>query len=190
MNKEFYKIFSLIFHRPDRELASYLRDGFLEDIKSLDCAAIDGGFSRFLEENRGTDEEEFYKTLTVEYTRLFTNAIPTVPCPPYESVYREDVIMGDSTLCVLECYNKAGLKVVEKFHDLPDHVAVELEFLYYLTEYGYGDEHDSFIEEHFSKWIPKFCEDVEKNDRTGFYGPAATVLQSFINREEWKKIGE
>jgi len=189
MSKEFYKILSLIFYRPERESAAYLRDGFIQDIKFLgeDTAA---GFLAFLEENREKDEGEFYKTLAVEYTRLFTNAIPAVPCPPYESIYRENIIMGNSTLCVLECYNNAGLKVVEKFHDLPDHVAVELEFLYYLMDYGYTEAHDSFMGEHFSRWVPKFCEEVEKNDRTGFYRHAARVLREFVDKREWKMTKE
>lgn len=186
MDKEFCSIFSLIFYRPDREFALYLRNGFIGDIKFLDKAALNG-FSTFLTENREKDDEEFYEMLAVEYTRLFKTAIPEVPCPPYESMYREDVIMGDSTLSVLDFYNKAGLNVIEKFHDLPDHVAVELEFLYYLTENGFSAQHDSFIKEHFSKWVPKFCEDVKKNDTTGFYGHAASILKDFINVENMNK---
>ncbi len=179
MEKQFYKILSILFHKPDREFTSYLRDGFIEDIKFLDEAAI-SGFSTFLNENREKNDEKFYEMIAVEYTRLFTTAIPHVPCPPYESMYREEVIMGDSTLSVLDFYNKAGLNVIEKFHDLPDHVAVELEFLYYLTENGFSTQRDSFIKEHFSKWVPKFCEDVIKNDRIGFYGHAAGILKDFI----------
>lgn len=182
MNKEFYKIFSLIFHRPDREFAKYLKNGLVKDIGFLDSAAITG-FSAFLEENREKNDDEFYKKLAVEYTRLFTSAIPAVPCPPYESIYREDIIMGNSTLCVLECYDNAGLKIVEKFRDLPDHVAVELEFLYYLSNYGYTEAHDSFMGEHFSRWVPKFCEGVEKNDSIGFYGHAARVLREFVEKK-------
>jgi len=182
MTKEFYHVFSLIFHRPEREFASYLRDGFIDDVKFLDKAAI-SAFSTFLKENREKDDEKFYEMLAVEYTRLFATAIPQVPCPPYESMYREDVIMGDSTLSVLGSYNKAGLNVIEKFHDLPDHVAVEIEFLYYLKENGLIAEHDSFMKEHLSKWVPEFCEDVKKNDRIGFYGPAANILKDFINVE-------
>ena len=187
MEKEFYKILSLIFYKPDREFTSYLRDGFIEDVKFLDEAAI-SGFSTFLNENKEKDDEIFYEMLAVEYTRLFTTAIPQVPCPPYESMYREDIIMGHSTLSVLDFYNKAGLNVIEKFHDLPDHVAVELEFLYYLTENGFSAQHDSFMNEHFSKWVPKFCEDVEKNDRIGFYGHAAGVLKDFINVEYEQRV--
>ncbi|KCZ73336.1 putative component of anaerobic dehydrogenase [Candidatus Methanoperedens nitroreducens] len=180
MNKEFYKIYSLIFHRPDREFARYLRDGFIEDIGFLDSDAVTG-FSEFMEETKEKSDEEFYNLIAVEYTRLFINAIPNVPCPPYESVYREGTVMGDSTLDVLACYNKAGLKITNNFHDLPDHIAVELEFLYYLADTGNTEMHDSFMQKHFSKWFPEFCKRVEENDRTGFYRHACTVLGNLIS---------
>ena len=169
---------------PDREFAGYLRNGFMEDIRFLDSDLI-AGFSDFLKDNRGKDDEGFYNTLAVEYTRLFINATPKVPCPPYESMYRENVIMGDSTLDVMDSFSRAGLKVAGNFRDLPDHVAVELEFLYYLMNSGHSEEHISFMKEHFSTWVSKFCQDVEKNDRIGFYRHAAMILREFINNEEW-----
>ena len=185
MDKEFFKILSLIFHKPDREFTEYLRNGFLEETGFLD-EEKKFEFASFIAENRMKSDEEFYKMLAVEYTRLFTTAIPSVPCPPYESIYRENVVMGNSTLCALECYNKSGLRVLEKFHDLPDHVAIELEFLYYLKDFGYDKEFNAFMDEHFSKWVPQFCEEVEKNDRIGFYSHAAAVLREFVIKEEWK----
>lgn len=186
MEKEFYRILSLIFHKPDREFAGYLRRGFSEDIGIM-CEEGNSGIINFIENNMSKSDEEFYEMLAVEYTRLFTTAIPCVPCPPYESIYRENEVMGNSTLIVLECYNKAGLRVMEKFHDLPDHVAVELEFLYYLKNFGYDEEFNLFMNEHFSKWVPQFCGEVEKNDRIGFYRNAAAVLREFVNKEEWEQ---
>lgn len=188
MNKEFYKTFSLIFHRPDREFGRYLRNGFINDIRFLDSDAV-AGFSSFLKENTDKDTETFYRMLAVEYTRLFINAAPKMPCPPYESVYREGTVMGDSTLDVIESYNKEGLRVMENFHDLPDHVAVELEFLYYLMNNGNVEAHDSFMQKHFSEWVPVFCGKVETNDSSGFYSLAAKVLKRFINKE-YKKFNE
>ena len=182
MTKEFYHLFSLIFHRPDREFVSYLRDGFMDDVRFLDKDAVTG-FSTFLRDNSEKDEEKFHEMLAVEYTSLFTTAIPQVTCPPYESMYMEDVVMGETTLSVLEHYGRAGLSVIEKFHDLPDHVAVELEFLYYLAENESRALHDSFMKEHFSRWVPRFCEDIKKNERIGFYGHAAAILKDFIDVE-------
>lgn len=186
MEKEFYKIFSLIFHKPDREFAGYLRGDFSEDIAILDEEA-NFGFANFIDRNMSKTDEEFYEMLAVEYTRLFTTAIPNVPCPPYESIYRENEVMGKSTLDVIDSYNQAGLSIMEKFHDLPDHVAVELEFLYYLKNYGYSEEFNAFMNEHFSKWILQFCVQVEKNDNIGFYRNAAGVLRKFVNKEQWKQ---
>lgn len=183
MNKEFYKIFSLIFHRPDREFAKYLRNGFVKDIGFLDSRAV-AGFSSFVEKNGEKDDEAFYEMLAVEYTRLFIAAIPELPCAPYESIVRENTVMGNSTLGVLESYGNAGLKVMENFHDLPDHIAVELEFLYYLAGNGNMVARNEFIREHVSKWVPRFCELVEKSDRTGFYKHAAGVLREFITKKE------
>lgn len=179
MTKELYKILSLIFHRPDREFARYLRNGFLNDMAFLNSDEVKG-FSGFLKEHNEKDDEQFYNLLAVEYTRLFITGIPELPCPPYESLYREKEVMGNSTLEVLESYSGAGLKVLENFHDLPDHVAVELEFLYYLMDKGNTEAHDSFIKKHVSKWVPEFCEQVEKNDRIGFYKHAAEILKQFV----------
>jgi len=189
MNQEFYKIFSLIFHRQDREFVRYLRNGFINDIGFLDSDAV-AGFSDFMKKNRGKSDEEFYNMLAVEYTRLFITGLPSLACPPYESVYREDAVMGNSTLEVMKSYSKAGLKVMENFHDLPDHVAVELEFLYYLMNKENTEAHEAFIKEHVSRWVPEFCSGVEKNDRTGFYGHAAAVLRKFIEEPKTQEVLE
>lgn len=179
MTKEFYKILSLIFHRPDREFTGYLRDGFIKDIGFLNSNDV-AGFSSFIEQNGRKSDEAFYEMLAVEYTRLFITAFPELPCAPYESIIRENTVMGNSTLEVLESYGNAGLKVMENFRDLPDHVAVELEFLYHLASSKNMEAHDEFMREHVSRWVPKFCELVEKNDRSGFYKHAAKVLRKFI----------
>ncbi len=189
MNKEFYKILSLIFHRPDREFAGYLRNGFVKDIRALDSDAATE-FYNFLKENTEKSDEEFYNMLAVEYTRLFIAGVPGAACPPYESIYRENNVMGNSTMDVLDNYSRAGLKVMENFRDLPDHVAVELEFLYYLMDKENTEAYEAFIKEHISRWVPEFCGRVEKNDRTGFYGHAAAVLRKFIEEPKTQEVLE
>lgn len=177
--KEFYRLFSLLFHRPDREIVRYLRSGFVEDIQFLGVEAV-AGFSRFVDAHREKDDEAFYYLLAVEYTRLFVNAVPRVPCPPYESVYREGATMGESTIAVLSRYQEGGLEVQRNFHDLPDHVAVELEFLHYLLTKGDTQAHDRFVREHSSRWVSAFSSAVADNDRIGFYRHAAAILDRMI----------
>ena len=48
--------------------------------------------------------------------------------------------MGDSTMAVLALYREGGFHVAEAFTEMPDHVAVELEFLYLLNA-RLGDGH-------------------------------------------------
>jgi len=183
MNKEQLRILSLIFHRPDKEFAAYLRTAFWKDVELLGPGAA-GAFATFLEENRGKSDEDFYYALAAEHTRLFVNAVPKVPCPPYESVWREKVAMGASTMEVLDSYRRAGLDVLGNFRDLPDHLAVELEFLYFLLSTGKTDDYESFVKQHLSQWVPEFCDKVEEHDRLGFYRVAAAALREFIAEEE------
>ncbi len=71
--------------------------------------------------------------LLVDYTRLFLGPVDT-RAKPYGSVWLDDdaPLMGDSTMAVLQHYEDGGFEVDEGFRDLPDHIAVELEFLYVL----------------------------------------------------------
>ena len=71
--------------------------------------------------------------LLVDYTRLFLGPVDIL-AKPYGSVWldADAPLMGDSTMAVLQHYEDAGFEVDEGFRDLPDHVAVELEFLYVL----------------------------------------------------------
>ena len=40
--------------------------------------------------------------------------------------------MGDSTMEVIKMYEEQGLSMDSEFRNLPDHITVELEFMYYL----------------------------------------------------------
>lgn len=180
MDKEVYRIFSLIFHRPDPAFARYLRSGFLTDIQFLGNDVV-AGFADFINEHTKLDDEEFFELVSVEYTRLFVNAVPNVPCPPYESVYREGMLMGLCTQAVLNGYQEVGLKILDDFHELPDHLAVELEFLYYVSAKGDQAAHDSFLREHLSTWMPAFGQAVQEKGRLTFYKLAAAVLVQTVS---------
>jgi TorA maturation chaperone TorD len=68
-----------------------------------------------------------------EYTRVFSNARPEVPAPPYRSLYflNREMTCGETTM---ELYGDAGLKVAEDFKYIPDHFAAELEYMSYLIQ--------------------------------------------------------
>ena len=72
--------------------------------------------------------------LLVDYTRLFLGA-PQALAKPYASVWLTDdpELMQESVVELQKLYAQGGFEIDEDFRDLPDHVAVELEFLYLLN---------------------------------------------------------
>lgn len=120
--------------------------------------------------------------LRVEHARLFLGPFE-VAAPPYGSVYRDGpkVLMGPSTLAVQRAYRKAGLTLAPDFHEVPDHVAAELEFAAYLLAGDGGDAAAAaavFLREHLLPWAPAFCDRVEAESRNGFYATLARCLRA------------
>jgi TorA maturation chaperone TorD/Pyruvate/2-oxoacid:ferredoxin oxidoreductase delta subunit len=129
------------------------------------------------------------------YDRLFVGPLPPL-VHPYESVYRtlEGRLMGEVTMQVIQSYAEAGVALADGFRDLPDHVAVELEFMAYLAgeeaaARAGGDEalvvthllrQVAFLRDHLTRWIPHFCHRVTEADPDGYYGQAAVTLAAFI----------
>ena len=144
--------------------------------------------------------------LEAEYARLFVG--PGRPVAhPYESVYREGRVMGDCTLAVRQSYVAEGL--APEGHSLPDHVAVELEFMAHLArreaearergdEEGalvYLRQQEAFLSEHLSRWLPRFCQRVLAGEAHPFYADLAQrtwqyVAQDMAQVRAWLRAGE
>jgi TorA maturation chaperone TorD len=107
------------------------------------------------------------EALQNQYVSLFINALPEVPCPPFGSVYLEGTIMGESTVGVKKLYAKYGLETDE----MPDLIAVELEFLSFLADpVAHADPQDyQALLAHLRSWTPKFFERVRQNDESGLF---------------------
>lgn len=111
-------------------------------------------------------------SLENEYVRLFINALPEVPCPPYGSVYLEGSLMSSSTVRLRRIYWSYGFDSVE----MPDHISVELEFLAVLAALGeQAESREDYLEilDHLRSWTPEFFRRVDQHDRTGYYRQAA-----------------
>lgn len=111
-----------------------------------------------------------------EYERLFVGP-GHVPCPPYESFWREDVavdirrsLMGPCTAALRELYARLELEVVPSTGELPDHVAVELEALAYALS---SDETlpvaSTIVSQHLRHWLPRLCRAVAHETTVPFY---------------------
>jgi TorA maturation chaperone TorD len=137
------------------------------------------------------DEEE----LSVEYARLFVGPFE-LKAPPYGSVYLdgERRVMGNSTMEVIKLYEETGLVMDKDFKELPDHIAVELEFMYYLIykevealeksekdkALAFEETRNHFFNRFLSPWIPPFCEKIKETTDNHFYIALADCLSIFI----------
>jgi TorA maturation chaperone TorD len=115
-----------------------------------------------------------------EYIRLFVNSMPEVPCAPYGSVYLEGTVMGESTLKVADIYRQYGLAPEE----MADHIAVEAEFLAWLSERldeaEENRKHFGFLLGHLQQWTADFFASVERHDRLGCYRRAAGLARNVL----------
>ena len=124
-----------------------------------------------------------------EYERLFVGPGLT-PCPPYESLWQERVtgpergrLMGAASAAVVDLYHELGLDVAGAAHELPDHIAVELEALACAAERddpAAARVADALLGEHLSTWVPAFCRAVEAESESPFYAALAHITGAWI----------
>ncbi len=142
-------------------------------------------------------EREVLDEMIQEYTRLFIG--PGKHISPHESVHREGegLLWGDSTAKVKAFIESSGLKYRSDFKGIPDHISVELEFMYRLVkaEEEARQKNDParlkkilnlerrFVGEHLSGWIPRFAERVIEAARIDFYRRIAILTKEFILHE-------
>ena len=136
--------------------------------------------------------------LEKEYTRLFVTAYPRVVAPPYSSVYLDEQgqVWGASTAEAARLYEAAGLGMSRDLHDLPDHIAVEMEFASHLIgeQQKRASSNDTavrdlasierrFLSQHLLRWAPAFFSRVAELSRTAFYRSLAELAQQFLKWE-------
>ena len=136
--------------------------------------------------------------LLLDYTRLFLGPMHII-AKPYGSVWleRDQALMGDSTMAVQNLYREGGFDMDAEFHELPDHIAAELEFLYLLI-YRENEAHRDgkhevlqaktalrkrFLDEHLGRWVGPFTAAVRDGAQSGFYRELAALTDRFVKKE-------
>lgn len=138
------------------------------------------------------------EALAIEHARLFIGPFQLV-APPYGSIYIDDAktVMGDSTARVAAFYHNCGLQLADDFHELPDHFAVELEFMSFLAfkqreaEVS-GDTEEvtriislqkEFLERFLMPWLSPFTSAIITDGEAPFYQAIARSTAAFINAD-------
>lgn len=135
------------------------------------------------------------QSLLVDYTRLFLGPGPAL-AQPYEGVWLPvpAQIEPDPVPAIVHLYRDAGFELAEDFHDRPDHVAAEFEFLYALlfrraaacavgdvdNERGADALRRRLVGNHLGRWIDPFTAAVERGAECDFYRVLARLSRDFV----------
>jgi len=161
---------------------------------------------RFIQDSQGKPVDELRTGLAVERTRLLRGVKPGYsPPPPYESVYvgSDQGPLMQASVAVRQAYAEAGVGLPEEVKDQPDFIGLELDFMRHLTEkeaqaWAAGDPEEAlkvlekeqaFLEEHITRWIPRFCDVMLQEARLDFYRGIARMTKGFV-LDEAQKVAE
>jgi TorA maturation chaperone TorD len=192
MNGECYRFLAACFYQPKKETleAEQLLPTLTQNLLEV-CPAAVPAAKRMQESLAAYTEDE----LVVEYARLFVGPFG-LKAPPYGSIYldSDSTVMGPSTMETIRVYEEEGLARVEGFHELPDHIAVELEFMYFLSyrrvealqkgdaarAEAYRLKQEQFRTHFLGKWVPPFCTHIKNETDNGFYSALAECVTAFV----------
>lgn len=187
-----YRLLAACFYQPQKE--TFIEEEFFKTLEGLlrpaspDAAAhaavMEKAFLKYSEED-----------LLVAYAKLFVGPNELL-APPYGSVYLdgEKMVMGDSTMAAIKMYEDQGLSMDGEFRNLPDHITVEMEFMYYLifkeTEALEKSEWDRsldfiktqelFLDQFLNRWVKPFCDKIKQGTDNEFYTSLADCVSVFI----------
>ena len=195
IDADVFRLLSACFYQPEKELLAEER--VCENL----AAAVNKIFPQATENARdlisalrASSEQE----LLIDYARLLVGPFEPLAYP-YGSVYLDGqkVVMGDSTLAVKELYAEHGMELADDFHEMPDHIAVELEFLYLLCfraqQARLADDaatlskikktRRDFLTRHLGQWISTFAGKVQEQAQTDFYRLLASLCEQCVKAQ-------
>lgn len=182
-----YKLFAECFKYPGSQLAEIL-PALKTELTSYD-EAMGVNCERLVESYR---QRTSLQELQIEYSKLFVGPYQ-LDAPPYSSVYldKEDLVMGESTQEAIHYYVEAGLNPSSENHEPPDHISIELEFMYFLLFQNVVEKDDHFFElshqfmnRHLALWVYAFTKRIIESTKNAFYLELATLLDCFFSKEK------
>ena len=136
---------------------------------------------------------DVYAIIKEEYRRLFLG-----PMPPYivpvESVYKKwsddpecklpiagekGYMMGDPAMDMIRRYQAHDIVIPDKYVSMPDHIALELEYMAFLCINGDIEEQREFLGSHLD-WMDGLAKDIKNFDPPGSFYSAAAEITSLI----------
>lgn len=193
-----YRLLSACYYEPNKEMFAD-EDVFAQLFASLNrCLPGKAYLAQDLDAAMaGASQDE----LLIEYARLFVGPQELL-AHPYGSVYLDGakILMGDSTMDVIQRYREADFAINPDLKEVPDHIAFELEFLYLLCHNeavaeaeqrcddaaDWSKRRERFLQDHIGRWITFFCDKVRASGTNTYYSLLAELTQSFVLSQSQK----
>lgn len=199
---QIYQFLSTCLLEPNKETLALLNNKeYMEEVKSCLEQHGNGELSETFKELHEGLKNADVETLTQGYRNTFGGATVAMDCPPYEMYFSGSHIWQQTQdLSDISGFYKAyGIEIEDDKSSSRrwDHIAVELEFLHFLTYKlayaieNHGDEKQEsclsgkkkFLNAHIGRWIHAFSKSVFKKSPEAFYRQAAKLANSFVHIE-------
>ena len=160
---------------------------------------------------QGRDCQELLHELEVEYARLFTVPGPG-SVPLYQSLYCDEgdgngeerthernrfdkrQLWGEAAVAAQRMYREAGLAVSGDLPEIPDHIALELQFMHHLCSreaQALNANHieaaeesvrlqKAFAQARLIPWVERFCQTLRDTTDHPFYTAMADLTVAFV----------
>jgi len=198
-----YRLVAQGFRDPDTPWLEALADagrdvaavGFAEAWSAPQDASLVAALTRFLEALPGPER---VAEIADAHRRLFGHTVAG-RCSLYETEYGQwAAFQQPHNLADLAgTYRAFGLSVSDAVRERPDHVSLECEFLYVLSQKeAWAHQHDGaaevalcvdarrlFLAEHFGRWAPALANRLGRQASDPFYVGLAEVLSALVGHE-------
>ncbi len=137
------------------------------------------------------DPDSCLTALESSYVSSFISRQGGIIAPLYQSCYEFEnaPLMGRSAIEMKDRFQAKGLALSKDLNEPPDHLCIELEYLYFLLQKGWVDgihahieEAVAFAEKVMLPWVEPFRIKLAENQPDDFYALCAALLCGLLQR--------
>ncbi|QJB55952.1 molecular chaperone TorD family protein [Pseudodesulfovibrio sp. zrk46] len=188
------ELLATIFHGPDAGTWVALIDAGVPELMARASGEADD-LTRSLKNLQATlpasSDSVAMDDLETEYVRLFVAGQGGVVAPLYQSCHQDTAArtMGDTALAMQERLNECGLELSLDSNEPPDHVALELEYLYHLLVTAWTEDRSEleqtaidFARIEMLPWMLRFQEALSKGEPNAVYVAATSHALAVLKK--------
>ena len=134
--------------------------------------------------------------IAADHARLFLSSKAGLPAP-HASAWLDPGPLPERGSAIAALYEQAGFVIDAGYEEPPDHVAVELEFLYLLIHrenlalrrldadalQAAQRWRVAFLQDHLGRWLPAFLQALQGAAQTAFYRSLAELCACYLQLE-------